>query len=79
MQFYSISQLCFLLPSIKSRQYHILASLHWLPLHFRIDFKILLITFKAHLGLAPIYLAGMLSQFAALDPQVGPLWLLQTH
>ena len=25
----------------------ILASLHWLPVHFQIDFKILLLTFKA--------------------------------
>ena len=30
-----------------------LASLHWLPVEFRIDFKILLIHFKAPPGLAP--------------------------
>uniref|UniRef100_A0AAQ6IB00 Reverse transcriptase domain-containing protein n=1 Tax=Anabas testudineus TaxID=64144 RepID=A0AAQ6IB00_ANATE len=31
----------------------VLASLHWLPVCFRIDFKILLITFKALHGLSP--------------------------
>ena len=37
-----------------NRQHHItliLASLRWLPVRFRIDFKILLITLKARLGL----------------------------
>ena len=38
----------------------ILATLHWLPVSFRIDFKILLITFKALHGLAPIYITEML-------------------
>ena len=38
----------------------ILASLHWLPVCFRIDFKILLITFKARSGLAPSYIADIL-------------------
>ena len=32
------------------------ASLHWLPIKFHIDFKVLLITFKALNGLAPPYL-----------------------
>ena len=36
-----------------------LASLHWLPVSFRIDFNILLITFKALHGLAPSYIADM--------------------
>ncbi len=31
----------------------ILASLHWLPVHFRIKFKILLFVFKSLNGLAP--------------------------
>ena len=31
----------------------------WLPVHFRIDYKILLITFKVLLGLAPSYIADM--------------------
>ena len=38
----------------------ILASLHWLPVCFRIDFKILLITFKARSGLAPSYITDIL-------------------
>ncbi|KAF7648111.1 hypothetical protein LDENG_00161960, partial [Lucifuga dentata] len=50
----------------------VLASLHWLPVHFRIDFKILIITFKAHLGLPPTYICDMLISYepaAASDPQ----------
>ena len=39
----------------------ILASLHWLPVKFRIDFKILLITFKAQHGLAPTYISQLLT------------------
>lgn len=34
----------------------VLKSLHWLPVEFRIKFKILLLTYKATNGLAPIYL-----------------------
>jgi len=41
----------------------ILASLHWLPIHFRIHFKILLFTFKALNGLAPIYLSELLHPY----------------
>ena len=33
----------------------ILRSLHWLPVHYRIVFKILLLTYKALNGLAPDY------------------------
>lgn len=33
----------------------------WLPAHFRSDFQILLITFKAHVGLAPSYLNDLLT------------------
>ncbi len=47
-----------------NRQHHItpiLASLHWLPVQFKIGFKILLITFKARLGLVPSYIAEMLT------------------
>ena len=40
----------------------ILADLHWLPIHFRIQFKILLLTFKALHGLAPVYLQDLLSK-----------------
>ena len=41
----------------------VLASLHWLPIKFRIDFKVLLITFKALNGLAPPYLKDLLHPY----------------
>ena len=43
--------------------YHIspiLASLHWLPIQFRIQFKIILFTFKSLNALAPPYLSELL-------------------
>jgi len=60
----------------------ILASIHWLPVHFKIDFKVLLITFKARLCLAASYIAEMLIPYeplAAFDPQVGPFWPFQSR
>ena len=41
----------------------VLASLHWLPITFRVDFKVLLITFKALNGLAPPYLKELLHPY----------------
>ncbi|KAF7648422.1 hypothetical protein LDENG_00157170, partial [Lucifuga dentata] len=41
----------------------ILKSLRWLPVSFRIDFKILLLVFKALHGLAPRYVSEMLSVY----------------
>ena len=38
----------------------ILTSLHWLPIKFRIEFKILLLTFKALNGQAPSYLKELI-------------------
>ncbi len=38
----------------------VLASLHWLPVKSRIDFKILLLTYKALNGLAPTYIKDLL-------------------
>ena len=38
----------------------ILKSLHWLPVSFRIDFKVLLLVFKSLNGLAPFYLSNLL-------------------
>ncbi len=38
----------------------VLESLHWLPVRFRVDLKILMLTFKALHGLAPHYLAELL-------------------
>ena len=39
----------------------VLASLHWLPVRYRIDFKIILITYKALHGQAPTYIKDMLT------------------
>ena len=41
----------------------VLASLHWLPVAFRIDFKILLLVYKALNGLAPSYLSDCLPRY----------------
>ena len=37
-----------------------LKTLHWLPVHLRIEFKIILLTFKALNGLAPTYLSDLI-------------------
>ena len=50
------------------RQEHIspiLYSLHWLPISFRIQFKILLLTFKALHGLAPSYLSELIVPYVS--------------
>ncbi len=39
----------------------ILFNLHWLPVSIRVQYKILLLTFKALKGLAPSYLSDLLS------------------
>ena len=41
----------------------ILAALHWLPVSARCDFKVLLITYKALHGLAPMYITEMLPPY----------------
>ncbi len=41
----------------------ILESLHWLPVRFRIDFKIILLTYKALHGLAPVYMTELLTVY----------------
>ena len=38
----------------------VLASLHWLPVKARADFKVLLLTYKALHGLAPTYLSDLM-------------------
>ncbi|CAJ1068890.1 uncharacterized protein LOC121950173%2C partial [Xyrichtys novacula] len=43
----------------------ILASLHWLPVHFRVHFKILLFVFKSLNGLAPSYLSELLHPYTS--------------
>ena len=39
----------------------VLISLHWLPIKFRVNYKIVLLTFKCLHGLAPKYLADLIS------------------
>jgi hypothetical protein len=41
----------------------ILFSMHWLPVEFRIDYKIILLTFKSLHSLAPEYLTDLLEQY----------------
>uniref|UniRef100_A0A8C6KQ30 Reverse transcriptase domain-containing protein n=1 Tax=Nothobranchius furzeri TaxID=105023 RepID=A0A8C6KQ30_NOTFU len=41
----------------------VLASLHWLPISFRIHFKILLFAFKGLHGLAPSYLSDLIQPY----------------
>ncbi len=52
-----------LLTGVRKREHitPVLISLHWLPVHFRIDFKVLLLVFKCLNGLAPEYLSDLLS------------------
>ena len=40
-----------------------LDSLHWLPVKFRIEFKILLLTYKALHGMGPVYIKEMLKLY----------------
>ncbi|XP_067237023.1 uncharacterized protein, partial [Chanodichthys erythropterus] len=42
----------------------VLSTLHWLPIKHRIDFKILLLTYKALNGLAPQYLSELLMHYS---------------
>ncbi len=50
----------------RSRKYDhiipILQSLHWLPIKFRISYKIVLLAYKALNDLAPVYLTNLLSR-----------------
>ncbi len=51
----------------RSRKYdhitQILQSLHWLPIKFRISYKILLLAYKTLNDLAPAYLTNLLSRY----------------
>ena len=39
----------------------VLIQLHWLRVHFRISFKVLLLVYKALIGMAPLYIMELLS------------------
>lgn len=41
----------------------ILESLHWLPVSFRVDFKVLMLTYKALQGQTPHYLSKLLKVY----------------
>ncbi|KAI4887869.1 hypothetical protein NFI96_015092 [Prochilodus magdalenae] len=41
----------------------ILKSLHWIPVCYRIDFKVLLLVYKCLNGLGPAYLSDMMQQY----------------
>ena len=41
----------------------LLEQLHWLPVSFLVDYKILLLTFRALHGLAPVYLSQLLTVY----------------
>src|SRR4029434_10045736 len=41
----------------------VLAALHWLPVTFRIDFKVLLLIYKALNGLGPSYIENSLVKY----------------
>ena len=51
----------------KTRKYDhitpILASLHWLPVALRTDFKMLLFVFKSRIGTVPVYISDLLSPY----------------
>ncbi len=44
----------------------VLRSLYWLPVPFRIDFKVLLLVYKSLNGLGPKYIADMLTEYRPL-------------
>ena len=48
----------------------LLKKLHWLPIKFRLDYKLNLLTFKCIKGLAPKYLSDLLSPYQPRGPQV---------
>jgi hypothetical protein len=54
-----------LLTKTKKREHitPVLAELHWLPISYRIDFKVMLITYKALNGIAPSYISELLISY----------------
>ena len=47
-----------------------LFELHWLPVEFRVDFKIALLTFKCLYGLAPLYLSNLIEWYKPGRPNM---------
>ncbi len=46
----------------------VFGSLHWLPVTFRIDFKVLLLIYKSLNGLGPKYISDMLTEYKPNRP-----------
>ena len=46
--------------------------LHWLPVERRIQFKLLLVTYKALNGLAPVYLSSLLVPYSSRRSNMQP-------
>ena len=61
----------------------ILHKLHWLPVHLRIEYKILMYVYKALNGLAPKYIADLLTSYTPgrhlRSSNVGLLHIPKTH
>ncbi len=59
----------------------VLRSLHWLPVTFRIDFKVLLLVYKSLNGLGPKYMADMLTEYKPNRPlrSLGQLEIPRVH
>ena len=60
----------------------ILQALHWLPLRYRIQYKIILTTYKASHLLAPSYLSDLLEFYhhsEHCDRHQSPYWLYTGH
>lgn len=55
-----------LLTGVRKRDHitPVLQSLHWLPVKFRIDFKILLFVYKVLSGLAPQYISDLIVPYS---------------
>ncbi len=63
----AVARVVLLLPKVN----HIggaVCDLHWLPVEYQIQFKILLLTFKCRSGSAPIYLREMLCDYVPPEP-----------
>lgn len=61
----------------------VLESLHWLPIRFRVDFKVLMLTYNALHGLAPQYLTELLTPYTPKrdlrSSETGLLTVPSTH
>ena len=57
----------------------ILKDLHWLPIKYRIEFKIVLLTFKCLYGLAPQYLVDVIAVATQSRYNLELCWYQPTH